>query len=222
MESLKNLDKQLLKWIYQKPFKHSILIKVLIFTGDGPFWMLLVFISALIGQIFDNNAYYRLAILLMLGLSLGSMLFTQLKIRIKRRRPYANLELQEELKLIIENRDPGHASKEMESFPSGHVFWTTICVTIICYQFGVPALISIGWMIPVMILLRPYLGVHYPSDVLSGLFLGCLNALITIITGLKLIEILNSWHHYPVFPFGYWGFIVLFLYSGFKSWRKRV
>jgi hypothetical protein len=65
------------------------------------------------------------------------------------------LELQQDLQIEIQNRDPGHGSKEFESFPSGHVYWTTICVRIICVQYGLLAVFLFGWMIPTMLYLRP-------------------------------------------------------------------
>lgn len=222
MEYLIRIDRQLLKWAYQKPFKQSISIKTLIFMGDGPFWMLVLFVAALTGQLINIESFYQLSILLMFGLMISNIAFVLCKTKVKRKRPYANFELQQHLQIEIKNRDPGHGSKELESFPSGHVLWTTLCVGLIYSQFGYMSLILFGWMIPTMVFLRLYLGVHYPSDVLAALALGCANVLITLQLAPGLLEYLNGLRNNTSFLLGYWVFISVFLFIGFKSWLKRV
>ena len=192
MDYLIRIDRQLLKWAYQKPFKQSISITALIFMGDGPFWMIVVFVAALIGQLKNIESFYQLSILLMFGLMISNISFVLCKTKVKRKRPYANVELQQHLQIEIKNRDPGHGSKELESFPSGHVLWTTLCVSLIYSQFGYISLILFGWMIPTMVYLRLYLGVHYPSDVLAALALGSVNVLITLLLTPGLLEFLNE------------------------------
>ncbi|MCP3926575.1 MAG: phosphatase PAP2 family protein [Desulfobacterales bacterium] len=222
MEYLKKIDRQLLKWAYQKYFKDIFFIKALIFMGDGPFWMIVVFISALTGQLYNSVSFTQLSILLMFGLAISNLVFTPLKSHIKRIRPYANAELHRDLQIEITNRDPGHGSKELESFPSGHVLWTTLCVSIICFKFGFIAILIFGWLIPAMMFLRPYLGVHYPSDVLAGLILGSINTSITLVISHTLMDFINSLKEYNGYIYGYWFFISVFLFVGFKSWLKRV
>ncbi len=222
MKYLIQIDRQLLKWAYQKRFKDTFLIKALIFMGDGPFWMIVVFIAALMGQLSNNVTFSELTILLMFGLTISNMVFTPVKRHVKRRRPYANVELQQDLNIEIQNRDPGHGSKELESFPSGHVLWTTLCVGIICFQYGLIAVLLFGWMIPAMLFLRPYLGVHYPSDALAGLVIGSVNAAITLLICPALLDLINGLKEFGGFIYGYWAFICVFLMIGFKSWLKRV
>jgi membrane-associated phospholipid phosphatase len=222
MEYLIRIDRQLLKWAYQKPFKQSISIKVLIFMGDGPFWMIVVFVAALIGQLINIESFYQLSILLMFGLMISNISFVLCKTKVKRKRPYANVELQQQLQIEIKNRDPGHGSKELESFPSGHVLWTTLCVSLIYSQLGYISLILFGWMIPTMVYLRLYLGVHYPSDALAALALGSVNVVITLLLAPDLLEFLNGLRNNTNFLLGYWIFIITFLIVGFKSWLKRV
>jgi undecaprenyl-diphosphatase len=222
MQYLAKVDKQLLKWAYQKPFKQSIFIKSLIFMGDGPFWMLVVFVAALTGQLLNIESFYQLSILLMLGLMISNVAFVLCKTRVKRKRPYADAELKQYLRIEIKNRDPGHGSKELESFPSGHVLWTTLCVCLIVYQFGFISFILFGWMIPVMMYLRLHLGVHYPSDVLAALTLGSINFAITILIVPGRLEYLSGLRVYSSYLFGYWAFVSVFLIVGFKSWLKRV
>ncbi len=190
--------------------------------GDGPFWMIIVFISALIGQLLDIESYTQLSVFLMLGFIISNMVFTPLKTHVKRRRPYANLELHKDLHVEIQNRDPGHASKEIESFPSGHVLWTTLCVSLICFQYGYTAILLFGWMIPTMMYLRPHLGVHYPSDVLAGFVIGITTVGIILFISPVLIKCINGIKNHAAYLFGYWIFISAFLIVGFKSWLKRV
>jgi len=222
MSFLTQIDNQLLSWAYQKPFKPSFAIKALIFMGDGPFWIMLVCASATLGQLLDLVAFEQLAQLLMFGLIISNLIFPQLKTRVIRKRPYANTQLQDDLNIKIINRDPGHGSKELESFPSGHVLWTSLCVSLICYQFGGFGALIFGWMIPAMMFLRLYLGVHYPSDIIAGLILGSINAVISILVSPELLEMINDLKEYTGYIYAYWVFIGIFTLLGFKSWLKRV
>lgn len=222
MEHLDKIDKQLLKWAYDRDFRPSPLIRTLTFMGDGPFWMGIMFLAALTGQMLHSTPFSRLSILLMLGLAIGNLLFTPCKVHVNRRRPYANGELQRELDMEIINRDPGHGSKELESFPSGHALWTTLCVSLICSRFGPVAVLLSGWMIPAMLFLRPYQGVHYPSDVCAGLILGGVTALITLAVAPGLLGFLTGLEEHAAYAYGYWAFVTWFLVVGFKSWLKRV
>lgn len=235
LNRLQQVDIHLLKWIYQRPFKHSLFVKALIFIGDGPSWMLVVFFSALLAQasLFLDlpflstesiNNFSMLANLLMFGLIIGNVIFVPMKENIQRRRPYANPELQEKLNLEIINRDPGHGSKELESFPSGHAMWTTLCVGIICSLFGWPGIVFVGWLIPAMVLLRPYLGVHYPSDALLGFLIGAVIAAIVILLTPLVAEgeLYLQQRIGGFYLLGYWCFIAFFLYKGMKSWLRRV
>lgn len=222
MQYLKKIDRQLLMWAYQRPFENSIFIKALIFMGDGPFWMVVLFFTALTGQLFNSESFRQLVILLMFGLMISNLIFVLCKTYVKRRRPYADLQLQQELNMEIENRDPGHGSKELESFPSGHVLWTTISVSLICFQFGLIPVLLFGWMIPAMVYLRLHLGVHYPSDVLASLVLGGINVALTVLIAPGLMEYTNGLRDHAGYLYGYWAFISGFIIVGFKSWLKRV
>jgi len=78
------------------------------------------------------------------------------------------------------------------------------------------AVLLFGWM------LRPHLGVHYPSDVLAGIVIGSIIVGITLLISPILIKLINGIADHPGYLFGYWTFISLFLIIGFKSWLKRV
>ncbi|MBU2575918.1 phosphatase PAP2 family protein [Patescibacteria group bacterium] len=221
-ELLKRLDRNILKWAYQKKYKQSLVINLLIFMGDGPFWMIVVLFFALIGQFFDIESVSHSANLLIFGLMLSNFMFSPLKKKIKRKRPYANSQMQKEINLKIDNRDLRHGSKEFESFPSGHAFWTSLSVFIIISQFGIVSIFIIGWLIPIMIYLRLHLGVHYPSDVIAGFLFGAINAMITIYLSPTIKNLIDNLKHYDFFIVLYWVFIAFFLIIGFKSWSKRV
>jgi hypothetical protein len=90
---------------------------------DGPFWMIVLFITALAGQLLNSESLRRLVILLMFGLMIGNVAFVFCKTYVKRKRPYADVQLQKVLNVKIQNRDPGHGSKELESFPYQGMFY---------------------------------------------------------------------------------------------------
>jgi len=190
--------------------------------GDGPFWMIVLLITALAGQLLNIESLRQVVILLILGLMISNVAFVICKTYVKRKRPYANEQLQQDLKIKIQNRDPGHGSKELESFPSGHVLWTTICVSLFCYQFGYISVLLFGWMIPAMIYLRLHLGVHYPSDVFASLILGCSAVVVAVFIADGIVDYTNGLRDHAGYLYGYWAFISVYLIVGFKSWLKRV
>jgi membrane-associated phospholipid phosphatase len=222
MEYLTKIDRQLLKWAYQRPFKNSLPVKALIFAGEAMTWMMVLFISAVAGQLLQSEQLNELVIKFMMGSAMGIVVFLLCKVYVKRRRPYANEQLQQDLNVKIENRDPVYASKAQESFPSGHVLWTTICVSLICFQFGFIYVLFIGWLIPAMIYLRPHLGVHYPSDVITSLFTGLIIVAITLFIAPSVLQYTNSLRKYPIYTYGYWIFISGYIIVGFKIWLKRI
>ncbi len=222
MRSLNELDRQLLKWAYQRPYKNSLLIKALIFAGEAMSWVVFLFFFALAGQLLDSKPLNELVIKLIMGSAMGIIIFLFCKIYVKRRRPYANDQLQREMNINIQNRDTWFASKERESFPSGHVLWTTIGVGLICFQFGFLYVLLIGWLIPAMIYLRPHLGVHYPSDVITSLFAGMIIVAVTLLIAPAVTQYINRLKEHTAYTYGYWIFIIGFMSIAFKVWLKRI
>ena len=184
--------------------------------------MMVLFIAAAAGKLLNSEPLNELVIKLILGSTMGIIVFLLCKAFVKRRRPYANDQLQQELNIKIENRDPWYASKTQESFPSGHVLWTTMFISLICLQFGFIYVLLIGWMIPAMIYLRPHLGVHYPSDVITSLLTGGIIVTLTLFIAPCVVEYLNSLRKYPLYTYGYWAFIIGYLIMAFKLWLKRI
>jgi len=123
MQYLIQIDRQLFKRAYQGRFIHIFPVKWLIFMGDGPFWMIVVFIAALTGQLLNMVSFSEAAVRLMLGLSVGQVVFALLKTKVRRRRPYANLELHQKLQIEIQNRDPVELSLLLH-YLLPRLFWT--------------------------------------------------------------------------------------------------
>lgn len=80
------------------------------------------------------------------------------------------------------------AAETSYSFPSGHSSSAFACAVVIFKEmpkkFGIPAL-SFAIIIA---LSRLYVGVHYPSDVLSGVLLGTILALLTCYVYHKIVK----------------------------------
>ena len=97
MPFLKDIDRQLLKWAYLRPYKNSFFVKALIFAGEAMTWMMVLFIAAVAGQLLDSKPLNELVISLILGSTMGIIVFLLCKGYVKRRRPYANDDLQKDL-----------------------------------------------------------------------------------------------------------------------------
>lgn len=222
MLSWNELDRRLLKWAYQMPYKNSLPVKILIFTGDAVFWLISLLFFALAAQFLDSEPLRELVIKLYIGSTIAVIIFFIFKDKVKRRRPYANEELQKDLNLKIESRDIWFAAKERESFPSGHVLWTSISIILICFQFGWLYVALLGWVIPAMIYLRPHLGVHYPTDVLASFGLAVVIVAVTMLISPSVMEFINSVKTYFFYPVIYWAFIIGYAIVGVKLWLKRI
>ena len=103
------------------------------------------------------------AISMVIGLIITNLI---LKNWVARVRPY---EVVEGLELIIERQHDF-------SFPSGHATNSLACAWVIWREmdkrFGIPALI-LAFLICFS---RPFVGVHYPTDVLAGIVIGIASA----------------------------------------------
>ena len=87
MSALKAADQHVLRLIYQLPFRKTLFIRFLIFIGDGPAWMLVLLLLAMIGWGFNQMLIFTTANLMMLGLTIGNFSFVPLKKHVPRRRP---------------------------------------------------------------------------------------------------------------------------------------
>ena len=141
-------------------------------SGDSWFWALGLFAIWLGGDSF----WKQWAVLQFTGISFLAALVLAIKFGVRRRRPEG------EWGRIYRFTDP-------HSFPSGHAARAFLIATIAA-GLG-PAWLAIALWIwaPLVALARVAMGVHYLSDILAGMLLGVLIALI----GLQIYQPLFAW-----------------------------
>lgn len=127
--------------------------------GDGVFWYSLMALMLCLDQARALLPVFHMAVA---GL-FGTLVYKWLKVRTLRPRPF-NVHQQISLRSI---------PLDQFSFPSGHTLHAVIfsMVAIHYYPMLATALIPFSILIG---LSRPILGLHYPSDVLVGGFIGIL------------------------------------------------
>lgn len=164
---LSRADKALADSMHRTACTHAVYVsasRVISFLGSTPWDLALV---ALVVGFLLFRKEQRLAIFVAVTGATGSLLNTGVKIAVNRARP--------KLTGCLLGGATG------QSFPSGHVMNTTIVYGALVLVFlslirksWRPVLISVyaGWLLA-MGWARMTLGVHYLSDVLGGIVLGC-------------------------------------------------
>ena len=166
LEQLLHIDGQILLWIQEYlrfPALTSVMKDITNLGNAGILWILITIVLLLDKK--TRNVGYMSALALIGSLIVDNILLKNL---VARTRPY---EVVDGLKLLIEKQSD-------YSFPSGHtgssfafVLWKELPK-----KYGVMALI-----VAVLIAYsRLYVGVHYPSDVLAGVVIGTVLALVSV------------------------------------------
>lgn len=124
---------------------------------------LLAFAILPVSRIDDFSLYAAIALIL------TSMTVGILKNTIKRKRPFETIFELDSMKIGI----------DQYSFPSGHTS-AAFCIAVTCALVTSGNIVSMVYVFLAMLVAfsRVYLGVHYPSDVISGAFIGSFFAIL--------------------------------------------
>jgi membrane-associated phospholipid phosphatase len=159
---MRDLDLNLLRWM--RTHGHSPAIEdAAIALGkagnNGLVWLLLGAVLAII----DNGRWESWLICAILGpLAIG--LNYAIKLAVRRPRP------------VLEGLPPLGGAPSSLSFPSAHATSSFAVATAMC---RVDPATSAAFLVAIALSLgRPYLGMHYPSDVLAGALLGVVLGLV--------------------------------------------
>lgn len=165
-------DISILDYIYNNlrcPFLNGFFSFITHFGDGGIFWIILALILLIFKKTRKTGAMIGVA--LVLGLLICNIAVKPLVARI---RPY---DLKESLGFTIDVL----VSRPTDfSFPSGH---TVACFEGACVIFsqnkkwGIPALV----LAVLVALSRLYLYIHYPTDVLAGMVIGIVDAVLAVI-----------------------------------------
>jgi len=159
---MRDLDLKLLRWMRthgHSPGVEGAAVALGKVGNNGLVWLVLGLILVAI----DNSRWEQWLVCALLGpIAIG--LNYAIKLAVKRPRP------------VLADLPPLGGAPSSLSFPSAHATSSFAVATAMVRvdpamagAFAVAILISLG---------RPYLGMHYPSDVLAGAFLGVLLGLI--------------------------------------------
>lgn len=133
--------------------------------GDGIIWYLVMLVLPLLDGQRGLLAVAHLAAVALCGV----VIYKALKSNVVRQRPYAshaNIRL-------------GAAPLDRYSFPSGHTLHA-VAFTIVLSAYYPQSLWVAAPFAAMVALSRMVLGLHYPSDVIAGAFIGALLALMSL------------------------------------------
>ena len=134
-------------------------------AGDGGFWVAMACVPLLIDGSSALPAIARMAITAFIGI----LLYKALKTRLVRERPFINHG----------NILCGTAPLDRYSFPSGHTLHAVSFAVMLAHFMPVLTWIVIPFSVLVAAS-RVILGLHYPSDVAAGAFIGAVLASLSI------------------------------------------
>ncbi len=129
--------------------------------GDGPVWYVLMITLPIMAWLTNTTeGYYASGSLLVSGLA-GLMLYRFLKDRLARERPF----------IAYHDIDCRHQPLDRYSFPSGHTLHAVMFTTITVAWFPIMGIVLVP-LTSLIALSRLVLGLHYPTDVIVGAFIG--------------------------------------------------
>jgi undecaprenyl-diphosphatase len=159
LEYISHRDIYLLKMINNSWNCRSLDLIMPAMTYLGSFSFIFIFCTA--AFLLSNALLSTMAIKAMISVTLSTGIGKILKISVTRLRPFIN----------IPNLNIKKISIDKYSFPSGHTTAAFSLAVIIALYFPVFGFITIPLAFCVGIS-RMYIGVHYPTDVIVGMFIG--------------------------------------------------
>lgn len=161
LEKIKRLDERIVIYINQNIKRRylDIFFIATTYLGSDLFAMgfLLAFAFLPISRINDFSLYTAIALML------SSVTVGILKNTFRRKRPFETIIELESLKIGV----------DQFSFPSGHTS-AAFCIAVMSALVTTGNVVSLIYLALAFLvaLSRVYLGVHYPSDVITGAFIG--------------------------------------------------
>jgi len=142
----------------------DIIMPCMTYLGSFPF----MFIFCTASFLFNSTDLRVMAIKAMISITISTGIGKILKISVTRLRPFIN----------IPNLNIKKIGIDKYSFPSGHTTGAFSLAVIIALYFPVFGFITLPLACFVGIS-RIYIGVHYPTDVIMGMFIGSLCSFLT-------------------------------------------
>jgi len=181
IDQILNWDYRLFIRCYNLPIRWNRFLRGLLIFGDVPIWIIIFTTAYISGTILQVSSLQTVGLMIFWAIWISAFTLILPKVLVVRKRPYADEKFHDLFNLFVENRDPTYGKKSLESFPSGHCFFTWMAWVVFSYIYGWPGFIILALLAFPMPIFRCNLGVHFPSDVYGGALLGFLTSAIVVI-----------------------------------------